>query len=236
MMIKLGNFLFRYRNGLFPLVYLLLFFKSPPVFAGIYLPLFLGLGVALSGQAIRAVTIGLDYIVRGGKNRRVYAEELVTGGLFAHCRNPLYLGNFLILLGVGLASNSVLFLAIGIPFFLVAYTAIISAEENFLRTKFGPAFDDYCRRVNRIIPNLSGIGATLSGMRFNWPRLVTAEYGSAFIWVAAMTLVTLKNLWLTGADHTHPALVYGAWTCLGVAVVVYALARYLKKSGILNPG
>ena len=235
MMVRLGNFLFRYRNTLFPLVYLLLFLKSPPVFDGIYPPLLLGLGVAVGGQLIRAVAIGLDYIVRGGKNRRVYAEELVTGGLFSHCRNPLYLGNFLILVGVGIASNSRIFMAIGIPFFIVAYAAIIRAEENFLRNKFGRAFEEYCGRVNRIIPNLSGIRGTLSGMKFNWPQLVTAEYGSAFTWIAAMSLVTLKNLWVNDQGPSHPGLVYTAWSGLGVALLLYLLARFLKKSGILNP-
>src|SRR5437899_1530476 len=128
-MVKIGNFLFRYRNGLFPLAYILLFFKSPPLIADYRLALVLGVGVAVFGQLIRAVTIGLEYIVRGGRNRQVYAEELVQGGIFAHCRNPLYVGNYLILVGVGLASNSALFIGIGLPFFFFAYWAIIAAEE-----------------------------------------------------------------------------------------------------------
>src|SRR5678815_5444661 len=69
-----------------------------------------GLLIALSGQVLRAVTIGLEYIIRGGRNRQVYAEKLVTGGMFAHCRNPLYVGNFLVLVGLGVASCSALFL------------------------------------------------------------------------------------------------------------------------------
>ena len=135
----------------------------------------------------------MEYIIRGGRGRQVYAEKLVQGGIFAHCRNPLYVGNFLILLGVGMASNSLLFVGIAIPFFLFAYAAIIAAEENYLRTKFGQEFVDYCARVNRLLPNFSGIRETLGGMRFNWRRLFTAEYGSTYIWLAAMILVTLKN-------------------------------------------
>ncbi len=234
-MIAIGNFLFRYRNGLFPLVYLLLLPGSSPVFHSFRVSAALGLAIALSGQILRAVTIGLDYIVRGGKNRRVYAEELVQGGVFAHCRNPLYVGNFLILLGVGVASNSTLFLTVAIPFFVFAYAAIIAAEEDFLQKKFGEQFTRYCQRVNRIIPNFSGIGRTLTGMRFNSRRLITAEYGSTFIWVAAITLVTLKNLWLSGEYRSDPFLACAAWTALGLAAIAYAIARFLKKSGILAP-
>src|SRR5205814_7404454 len=100
-----------------------------------------GFLVASAGQMLRAATIGLEYIIRGGRKRQVYAEKLVQGGVFAHCRNPLYLGNFVILLGVGLASNSVLFLCIAIPFFAFAYWALIAAEENYLRNKAEHEFD-----------------------------------------------------------------------------------------------
>lgn len=233
-MVKIGNFLFHYRNGLFPLVYVLLFFKSHPVMTDYRLAALLGFMVALTGQLLRVVTIGLEYIIRGGRDRQVYAEKLVQGGMFAHCRNPLYVGNFVILMGVGIASNSILFLGIGIPFFAFAYWAIIAAEESYLRNKFGKEFDDYCARVNRLIPSFSGIGRMLRGMRFNWRRLITAEYGSAYIWLAAITLVTLKNVWLNGQYHIgHPG-VWSLWTLFVIVTLAYAIARFVKKSGLLK--
>jgi protein-S-isoprenylcysteine O-methyltransferase Ste14 len=234
MMVKIGNFLFHYRNGLFPLVYALLIFKSQPLIADYRLAALFGFLVAASGQLLRAVTVGLEYIIRGGRDRQVYADKLVEGGIFAHCRNPLYVGNYVILLGVGLASNSVLFCAIAVPFFVFAYWAIIAAEENYLRNKFGSQFDDYCARVNRLMPNLSGLGRTLAGMRFNWRRLITAEYGSAFIWLAAVPLVTLKNAWAAGEYNAGNPIVWISWSLLAVATLAYALARFLKKSGLLK--
>jgi len=233
-MIALGNFLFHYRNGLFPLVYALLIIKSSPILADYRLAALFGVLVAGTGQLLRAITVGLEYIIRGGRKRQVYAEKLVQGGVFAHCRNPLYVGNYLIILGVSLASNSVLFAAVAIPFFAVAYWAIIAAEENYLRNKFGPEFDAYCARVNRLAPNFSGFGQTLAGMQFNWRRLITAEYGSAYIWMAAIILVTLKNAWLDGSHQTQP---YFVWTLLSLFIAVtlaYALARLLKKLGHLK--
>jgi protein-S-isoprenylcysteine O-methyltransferase Ste14 len=234
MMVKIGNFLFHYRNGLFPLVYALLVFESLPVFPDYRVAASTGFLVACTGQMVRAITIGLEYIIRGGQKRRVYAEKLVQGGIFAHCRNPLYLGNFIILLGVGLASDSVLFLCVAIPFFAFAYWAIIAAEENYLRNKFGREFDDYCARVNRLVPNFSGIGDTLSGMRFNWRRLITAEYGSTFIWLAAIILVTLKNVWLNGDYQTARPLVWTLRVLFVIVTLAYAVARFLKRSGLLK--
>ncbi len=234
MIVKIGNFFFHYRNGLFPLLYLLLFFKSRAVIADFELAAWLGLLVAVTGQLLRLVTIGLEYIVRGGRHRQVYADHLVQGGIFAHCRNPLYVGNFLILLGIGIASNSLLFVGLGLPFFAFAYWAIIAAEENYLRNKFGAQFDDYCARVNRLIPDFSGIGQTLGSMQFNWRRLVTAEYGSAYIWMAAMILVRLKNLWLNDQYQSGRPAVLTLWVLLALVTLAYAVARFLKKTGRLQ--
>ena len=216
------------------MVYALLVFKSTPLMEDYWLALLLGFPVAFAGQSLRGITIGLEYIIRGGRNRQVYAEKLVQGGVFAHCRNPLYVGNFLILLGVGIASNSLLFVCLAIPFFLFAYAAIIAAEENFLRAKFGQDFIDYCARVNRLVPNFSGIRQTVSGMRFNWRRLLTAEYGSTYIWLAAMILVALKNHWLHEAYRAGGIVETILWGAFAFVTVAYGVLRFLKKKGLLK--
>jgi protein-S-isoprenylcysteine O-methyltransferase Ste14 len=234
MMVRVGNFLFRYRNALFPVIYILLLFNSRPLMPDYGVAALIGFIVAAFGQSFRAVTIGLEYIIRGGRKRRVYAEKLVQGGIFAHCRNPLYVGNFVIIVGVAIASNSLSFILVAIPFFAFSYWAIIAAEENYLQSKFGQEFDDYCARVNRFVPNGSGISQTLSGMRFNWRRLLTAEYGSAYIWMAAIIFVTLKNLWMSGDYETSRALAGTLWILLALVTLAYVFARFLKKSRLVK--
>jgi len=234
MMVQLGNFLFRVRNGLFPLAYLLLLVQGRPVSDQDWLMAALGFLVALVGQAIRVVTIGLAYIIRGGRNRRVYAEELVTTGIFAHCRNPLYLGNYIILVGVAIAGNGWLFILLGLPAFLLFYRAIIAAEENFLRHKFGAAYDDYCARVNRLLPRLSGLRETVRSMEFRWSRVIVKEYGSAYAWLLGVQVVLLKHRWdrLGYPAVQTEALALGAGILL--VTILYFWARYLKHSGTLK--
>lgn len=232
MKVRLGNFLYHHRNILFPLVYALLFVKGPQSFPDYRVAAVAGFLVALAGQILRGATVGLDYIKRGGKNRMPYADGLVTGGLFAHCRNPLYVGNVIILLGAGIASNSLLFMAAGMPFFLVAYSCIVAAEEDYLRGKFGAAFDAYCSRVGRFTCNPRGLGATMRSMRFNWRRLISAEYNSAFIWLLAVSLGVLQNAWL--ANEFDGPVARGAAVVLGLACLGYVVARVLKKTGMLR--
>src|SRR5687768_10463958 len=197
-MIPIGNFFFRYRNFLFIFLYLALFIPSPPLFSQTtfgahyhYWPIIIGLVITITGQLIRGVTIGLAYIIRGGKNKQVYAENLVTEGMFNHCRNPLYLGNILMLAGVGILSNSLIYVAVLIPLFLFIYQAIVLAEEHFLRNKFGVAYDNYTGKVNRWLPDLSGMTETFSSMEFKWKRWILKEYNTQYIWLSGIVLVLL---------------------------------------------
>jgi protein-S-isoprenylcysteine O-methyltransferase Ste14 len=233
-MVRLGNFLFRYRNGLFPLAYLFIFAKTSLLFQDYRLAALLGLIIALIGQTLRCATIGLDYIVRGGKNRQVYAEDLVTGGIFSHCRNPLYVGNYLLLVGVGMASCSRVFVFLILPLMALAYWAIIAAEENFLRNKFGEIFDSYCERVSRLFFKPIGLSSTLQGMTFHWPRVVVKEYGTTFAWTLGYVLVVMQNAWLDHDYVSSSPLIITLWLALICIIVLFLVSRFLKKREIIR--
>jgi protein-S-isoprenylcysteine O-methyltransferase Ste14 len=236
-MIRIGNFFFRYRNFLFFFLYAALFIPSPPVFSADYFgpgyywwPVIIGLIVTFTGQLIRGATIGLAYIVRGGKDGKVYAEGLVTNGIFNHCRNPLYVGNILMLCGVGILSNSLLYLLVFIPLFLFVYTTIVLAEENYLRSKFGEQYEQYCRRVNRWVPSMHGLKQTFNGMRFNWRRWILKEYNTQFVWLSGITLILLFGYEeLTNYDTSLRNLLLAI--ILPFLLLMYLFVRYLKKSG-----
>lgn len=236
-MVRIGNFFFKHRNWVFIFFYGALFIPSWPLFppsafgTSYYIwPVSIGLFITCLGQMIRGLTIGLAYIIRGGKDGKPYAEGLVTEGIFRHCRNPLYVGNILMLLGVGILANSLLYVAVMIPFFLFIYQAIVLAEENFLRGKYGAAFDEYCKQVNRWFPGLRGIGRTLGSMHFNWKRWILKEHTTQLIWLIGITLILfLYYPQFTGYNENRRNLVLGI--VLGVLLLIYAGVRYGKKSG-----
>ncbi len=232
MIVRIGHFLFHWRNVLFPLFYLLLFLPAPAVFADVRLAVALGLIVALTGQTVRVATIGLEYVVRGGRGRHVYAEDLVTEGIFAHCRNPMYVGNALVLTGLGLIANSLYFLVLVVPLFLMFYHAIVAAEESFLREKFGEAYVAYTRDVPRWVPRLQGLGATLSRARFQWRRVLRKEYNAAYLWMTGAVLLILLHVRAAAPDRWDTALPAGV-VALTLLLLAYATVRGLKKSGRL---
>jgi protein-S-isoprenylcysteine O-methyltransferase Ste14 len=192
-------------------------------------PIIIGLVVTVSGQLIRGATIGLKYIIRGGNKGKVFADDLVTSGIFNHCRNPIYLGNILMLLGVGILSNSLIYVFVIMPLFVLIYQAIVLAEENFLSDKFGNTFSAYCRRVNRWIPDFKGISSTFASMEFNWKRWLIKEYNTQFVWLAGICLIIfLKYPQLTSYNDSKRNLLL--LSILPLLLIYYFSIRYLKKS------
>jgi protein-S-isoprenylcysteine O-methyltransferase Ste14 len=81
--------------------------------------------------------------------------ELVTGGPYAYLRHPMYFGNCVIGLGVGvLAENAITLAVVPTLFSLVYGRVIVPREEARLRDRFGAGYDDYCERVPAWIPKV----------------------------------------------------------------------------------
>jgi len=233
----LGRLLFRCRDLLFPLVLLpLLAFTRPRLLFGsargdVLLDV-LGVLLVLAGQLLRASTIGLAYIRRGGLDRRPAADGLVRAGLFAHSRNPLYLGNLLGIAGLAVVHGSPWALAIGVPFFALGYLAIVAAEEEFLHGRFGAAYDAYVHEVPRFLPRLRGLRATMRGMTFHWRRVARKEYGTTFAGASMLLLLLVVDRErLYGHDARRWWLALALWLPL---VAGYSTLRWLKKSGRLG--
>ena len=77
------------------------------------------------------------------------ADHLVTTGIFSRSRNPIYVGDALILTGFVLYWDAVLSLVL-IPIFIwVIETRFIIPEEDGLRRKFRAEFARYCQKTRR---------------------------------------------------------------------------------------
>jgi hypothetical protein len=131
-----------------------------------------GLGVAFAGLLLRAWAAGhID------KN-----SELTVSGPYAHVRNPLYVGTFLLGLGFALAC-SVYFLALALAFFLVYYTSAIDAEKHRMERLFPQSYPEYAANVPLVLPRITPwrvaqVGNADRGFRFE-RYLRNAEWKAA---------------------------------------------------------
>src|SRR5206468_4064932 len=125
MMTRAGRLLFRWRSFTpVPLVLLavpLLWRNRGPVS-----PLWLasGLLLCLLGQALREWTLGQVPDGTSGQNEKLIATSLNTGGPYDLMRNPLYLGNLGITLGLCLVAHSWVLLVLSAVLFGLQYRAI----------------------------------------------------------------------------------------------------------------
>ena len=238
-MLASGNWLFRYRNSLFPILFVVLAlvthpgqFMNKPQWDRVAMAV--GATLALAGQAFRLLTIGFAYIKRGGLNGKVYANDLVVAGLYAHTRNPMYVGNLLITIGVSIFYGSLWMYMVIIPFFIWVYLAITAAEEHYLLGKFGPTYRDYMQSVNRFIPDFRGLTTSLAGFRYQWRTVLAKEYNTVYGTFTGLTLIAWwKAIHVEGRDTAREniplyASLIACWT------LFYVVIRILKKTGRLR--
>jgi len=87
------------------------------------------------------------------------------------CRNPMYFGNILLLLGFAFFANSLLFILAFLPLFILFYLAIIEAEEVFLEQKFGEIFSEYKKNANYLFPDIRKIRKAFEGQSLTGRKL-----------------------------------------------------------------
>jgi protein-S-isoprenylcysteine O-methyltransferase Ste14 len=155
-----------------------------------------GLCCCVLGQALRAWVLGLVPDGTSGQNEKLIATSLNTTGPYALTRNPLYLGNLYITAGLCLVAHDVLLLALAGALFWLQYQAIIAAEEDFLRSRFGAAYDAYCARVPRFWPRPAPAPAARA---WDFRRALRKEHNPAASWMALAIV-------LVASDHLHESL------------------------------
>ena len=150
-----------------------------------------GLILCVAGQALRAWVLGQVPDGTSGQNEKLIATELNTSGPYALTRNPLYLGNFWITLGLCLIAHDVWVLCIVAVLFAVQYRAIIAAEEQFLRERFGASYEAWSARVPRFWPRVAAVG---SGRAWDFRRVLRKEHNPMAAWVTiALVLVAFDR-------------------------------------------
>ena len=111
----------------------------------------LGFSFILLGQIIRVSARGY----KAEHSRE--SQALIQGGPYQVVRNPMYLGILLIGLGVVLAVFKLWVVVIFLIVFVIRYMLLILKEEKKLLAVFPGAYQEYCKKVPRILPKFSSI-------------------------------------------------------------------------------
>jgi protein-S-isoprenylcysteine O-methyltransferase Ste14 len=183
------------------------------------------LAVSLAGLAIRFFTAG--FAPRGTSGRNTLgqvAAVLNTSGMYSVVRNPLYLGNFIIWLGLSLFIKVWWCTLIVILSFIIFYERIIFAEEKFLREKFGAVFLDWAAATPAMLPRWRNWQPP--ELPFSWKSALNREYSSFFAAIASFTVLAL----ISDSLRRGGLFLADTWIVIFmVGLIIYLTVRTLKK-------
>jgi protein-S-isoprenylcysteine O-methyltransferase Ste14 len=146
------SIVFKYRSYTpIPFLIVMLVFARPTLPS-----LVVGFAITLLGECVRFWGVS----IAGSETRTtgsVGGTFLITNGPFAYTRNPLYLGNMLLYLGVGIMSMALFpwLQIVALVWFYVQYSLIVSKEEEYLADRFGVEYAEYKAKVRRFLPVLA---------------------------------------------------------------------------------
>ena len=139
-----------------------------------------GGAVALAGLAVRAWAAG-----HLRKN-----QTLAASGPYAHVRNPLYIGTLLTGVGFGIAGAHLAIAVVMVAFFLLYYLPVVEEEESHLR-KILEGYEEYAKRVPRLLPSL--VPRQRSDQRFSFAQYrKNREYQAFWGFLALMAVLAAK--------------------------------------------
>lgn len=224
-----GNWLFRWRSYL-PIALIIVIL--PGINSGeyqskryIFYYELIALIISLTGMAIRCVVVGYKpKNTSGGNVRRQKAEVLNTKGLYSIVRHPLYLGNFIIWIGISLVFRTWwMTVLIGLIFCLY-YERIAFAEEEFLRKKFKDSFIQWAAVTPAFFPTMKNWQPAESA--FSWKKILGKEYACFFAIIMTFTIIKILINLITYRNLS----IEPAWLIIfSTGLVIYLTLRFLKR-------
>ena len=142
----------------------------------------------IAGEWVRLAGVAAAGTVTRRRSRAV--QRLVTYGMFAWVRNPLYVGNFLIWMGFVVISGVLWFLPIAVIIFAIEYSLIVRYEEGVLESIFGAEYLAYKQSTPRWIPRPPT--ARVTG-EHDWGEAWRSETSTFLQYVALVIVFGLKQ-------------------------------------------
>ena len=171
-----------------------------------------GIVLMIIGELVRFWALG--FVEKKGR-------KLAMNGPYAFVRNPLYVGNFFLGLGIAVIVWNWIILALFLVGFLGIYTGTIRGEEKHLREMFGKPYEDYCANVPSFLPRLTPYAAPEKD-GFLWSRIIKHhEYITvAGIFLILMLIHLYDELFLAKEPVSHqiPLIIMAVIVTLALAL------------------
>ena len=98
------------------------------------------------------IILWISAVIVGNLISEIKNNNLVTNGVFAIVRNPIYSACMFISSGIILFQNNVYLFIVPVLFYLYLTILLINTEEKWLKSLYKEEYENYCKNVNRCIP------------------------------------------------------------------------------------
>ncbi|HNP98926.1 MAG TPA: isoprenylcysteine carboxylmethyltransferase family protein [Bacteroidia bacterium] len=182
--------------------------------------------LSVLGFVVRAYTIGTTPRGTSGRNtENQVAESLNTSGIYSVVRHPLYLGNYLMWIGIVVYTHNISFVIIVSLMYWLYYERIMFAEERFLERKFGQTYLDWSLQVPAFLPKWSSFRK--STIPFSLKSVLRREYSGVLATVIGFVYVEILMGWFRYQTFTiGNKFIY----VLIASVVITLVLRTLKHN------
>jgi protein-S-isoprenylcysteine O-methyltransferase Ste14 len=228
---RAGNWLFRWRSYLplalfvlaIPAAYDTASRSAPASGAGVWEALCLA--VAGLGLTVRILTVGYVPAGTSGRNTlKQVAASLNATGMYSLVRHPIYLGNFLMWLGLALLPRCWWFTVITVLIFWLYYERIMFAEEGFLLSQFGDAYRLWAARTPAFLPRFSHW--VKPDLPFSWKSAISREYSTLFTVIILFTMLNSLMAWFSRGTPVPDRITLNLFF---IGLGIYLSIRVLKK-------
>tara|TARA_B100001057_G_scaffold494870_1_gene592448 strand:+ start:2869 stop:3345 length:477 start_codon:yes stop_codon:yes gene_type:complete len=125
------------------------FFFSFSVFEGSFIQLAIGLILVCIALGTVFYTLKIFWANQENPHPKSLQNQLFLGATFNFTRNPIYLSMIFILIGCGIAFNSVWYLIFSVIAFFLLHFGVVIPEEKYLEKEFGTVYLEYKKSVRR---------------------------------------------------------------------------------------
>lgn len=226
-----GNWLFKRRSWLplllFPFAIAVLYFHPEKTYSCVTNTVWgaFCLFVSFLGLFVRAITVGHTPKGTSGRNTdKQMAACLNHTGIYSVVRHPLYLGNFLMWLGLFLFIGIWWFVAICALAYWLYYERIMFAEEEFLRRSYPNTYESWAKHTPAFIPRLTGWQA--ASLPFSLRNVLKREYNGVLAMVLSFTILNACSHFF---NRSHFQVDVFWQIVLGVGTLTFIILRSLKK-------
>lgn len=144
------------------------------------------------GLALCALGLGIRAWAAGHIKKE---KELAVSGPYQYTRNPLYLGNFVLGLSVGIGTGTWAGVLLIAAYFLMFYPPVILEERDRMKRLFPEAYEEYKRNVPIFFPTFrpfpGASGAKFSAALYKKNREQRALIGSGVVWTILIAKMLL---------------------------------------------